>query len=57
MRLAELCSRADPGRADHEKDLSENEIEETKRLLKRFTARFDILLGALEIGSHDDRFD
>src|SRR5205085_10578463 len=54
MRLAELGGGADPGRADHEQNLGENEIEKTERLLERFALRFDILLCALELRRHND---
>jgi len=54
MRLPKLCGCANPGRADHEKNLRENEIEEAKRLLERLAARLDVLLRAFELSRHND---
>ena len=50
--MPEFSGGADPGRADHEQNLGENKIEQSERLPERFAARFDILLGALEVSGH-----
>ena len=52
VRLAEFCGCADPARADNEQNLCENEVGKAERFLERFTARFYLLLGALEVHGH-----
>ena len=44
--------RADPGRADHEQDLSENEIEQPKGLFERYALAFDVVLFAIQFRRH-----
>ncbi len=50
MRLAEFGGGADPAGTDDKENLGENEIAQTERLLERFAVRFDIVLGALQVG-------
>src|SRR5207249_9168572 len=52
MRLSKLRRGTHPTRADNEENLRQNEIEKAERFPERFTARFDLLLSALEFSSH-----
>jgi hypothetical protein len=52
MRLSKFRGGADPTRAHDEENLRKDEIEKAKRFLKRFAARFDLLLSALQFSSH-----
>src|SRR5213076_1077387 len=52
MRLAELCGGADPARADHEKNLRENEIAQTQRLFESDALLFNVAFCAFEFADH-----
>ncbi len=52
MGLPKFRRGSDPGRADNEENLRQNEIEKAERFLEKFAARFDLLLSALEFSSH-----
>ena len=52
MRLPELCGGADPARADHEKNLRENEIAQTQRLFESDALLFNVVFCAVEFADH-----
>ena len=52
MRLAELRCGADPARADHEKNLRQDQIAETEWFFERDALFLDIAFSAIEFGSH-----
>ena len=52
MRLAEFRSGADPARADHEKNLRQNEIAQTQRLFESDALLFNVAFCAVEFADH-----
>ena len=47
VRLSEFSRGADPARADHEKDLGQDQIAKAKRLFESATLLFNAALGAI----------
>ena len=52
MGLTKLRSSADPTRADHEQNFSQNEIAQTQRLFKSDALLFNIAFCAIEFADH-----
>jgi hypothetical protein len=52
VRLSKFRSRPDPGRADDEKNLRQNEITQSQRFFEGDTLLFNIAFCAIELDCH-----